>query len=71
MYLEKKGYWDDAKEEALLAEVKNQVEDAVKEFETPKDWPQDEPFRHVYGTEHYNIAEQHQDFLANVAREAK
>ena len=71
MYLDKKGYWDDAKEEALLAEVKAQVEAVVKEFESAKDWQQDEPFRHVYGTEHANITEQHQDFLANVAREAK
>ena len=31
---------------------------------------QDEPFRHVFGTEHAVIEEQHQDFLANVAREA-
>jgi len=71
LYLQKKGYWDDAKEEALLAEVKAQVEETIKEFESPKDWQQDEPFRHVYGTEHANITEQHQDFLANVEREAK
>ncbi len=70
-YLEAKGYWDADKEEALLAEVKAEVEAAVKEFETPRDWAQDEPFRHVYGTEHANITEQHQDFLANVAKEAK
>lgn len=71
MYLDKKGFWDDAKEEALLAEVKAQVEETIKEFESPKDWKQDEPFRHVYGTEHANITEQHQDFLSNVEREAK
>ncbi len=47
------------------------MEAAVKEFESPKDWRQDEPFRHVYGTEHANITEQHQDFLAHVEREAK
>jgi len=70
MYLDAQGYWNDAKEEALLAEVKAQVEEAVKEFESPKDWQQDEPFRHVFGTEHANITEQHQDFLANVEREA-
>jgi pyruvate dehydrogenase E1 component alpha subunit len=69
-YLEQKGFWGDAKEEALAAEVKAEVEAAVKEFETPKDWRQDEPFRHVYGTEHAGIAAQHQDFLANVKREA-
>ncbi len=71
LYLQKKGYWDDAKEAALIAEVKAEVEETVKEFESPKDWQQDEPFRHVYGTEHANITEQHQDFLANVEREAK
>jgi pyruvate dehydrogenase E1 component alpha subunit len=70
MYLAGKGWWDDAKEEALLAEVKQKVEAAVKDFETPRDWPLDAPFRHVYGTEHAGIDEQHRDFLANLEREA-
>ena len=69
-YLKDKGFWDDAKEEALLGEVKAKVEEAVKEFESPKDWQQDEPFKHVFGTEHPVIAEQHEEFLANVKREA-
>jgi len=69
-YLKDKGFWDDAREEALLGEVKAKVEEAVKEFETPKDWAQDEPFKHVFGTEHPVIAEQHEEFLANVKREA-
>jgi pyruvate dehydrogenase E1 component alpha subunit len=69
-YLQAKGYWDDAREEALLAEVKAQVEAAVQEFESPKDWAQDDPFRHVYGTEHAGLKAQHQDFLANVELEA-
>ena len=67
-YLEAKGFWDEAKEEALLAEVKAEVEKAVKEFETPTDWKEDEPFRHVYGTEHDYIKEQHQEFLAELER---
>jgi len=70
-YLEAKGYWDDNKETALLAAVKAEVETAIEEFEKPQDWAQDEPFRHVYGTEHANITAQHQEFLANVAKEAK
>jgi len=69
-YLVDQGFWNDEKEADLLAEVKAQVEATVREFESPKDWQQDEPFRHVYGTEHANITAQHQDFLANVAREA-
>ncbi|MBE0567067.1 MAG: pyruvate dehydrogenase (acetyl-transferring) E1 component subunit alpha [Krumholzibacteria bacterium] len=70
-WLTGKGWWDDAAEEALLAEVKARVEAAVKEFEAPKDRAQDEPFRHVYGTRHAVIDEQHRDFLANIAREAE
>jgi len=70
-WLAAKGWWDDAQEEALAAEVKSRVEAAVAEFEAPKDRAQDEPFRHVYGTDHAVIQEQHRDFLANVAREAE
>jgi pyruvate dehydrogenase E1 component alpha subunit len=69
-YLKDKGFWDDAKEETLRDEVKAKVEKAVKEFESPQDRKQDEPFKHVFGTEHQVITEQHADFLANVAREA-
>ncbi len=69
-YLKDKGFWDDAQEEALLGEVKAKIEDAAKEFESPLDWKQDEPFKHVFGTEHPVITEQHKDFLANVKREA-
>jgi pyruvate dehydrogenase E1 component alpha subunit len=69
-WLTDSGWWDDAKEQALLEEVKARVEAAVQEFETPQDRAMDEPFRHVHGTEHAVITEQHEDFLANVAREA-
>jgi pyruvate dehydrogenase E1 component alpha subunit len=69
-YLDDKGFWDDAKEEKLLAEMKAQVAKAVEEFETPKDWALDAPFDHVYGTTHPGIEEQRADFLANVAKEA-
>jgi len=64
-YLTAKGWWDDARDEALSAELKAQVDAAVKEFEQPRDWAQDAPFLHVYGTEHDSIREQHEDFLAN------
>lgn len=65
-YLGARGLWDDAKEAALAAEVKEQVEKAVASFESPNDWAQDTPFAHVYGTEHAHLQEQHADFLANV-----
>ena len=65
-YLGARGLWDDAKEAALAAEVKEQVEQAVQTFETPNDWAQDVPFAHVYGTEHAHLQEQRAEFLANV-----
>ena len=70
-YLEARGFWDDGQEAALRTEVKAQVEAAVKEFETPKDWAADEPFAHVYGTEHDSIREQRDEFLAEVRRAAQ
>ena len=69
-YLEDKKLWDDQREEALLAEIKVEVEKAVQEFETPVEFAADTPFDHVYGTKHDEIEEQRQDFLANVKLEA-
>jgi len=68
-WLTNKGWWDDQREEALRAEVKAQVEEAVQDFETPRERAMDEPFKHVHGTQHEVIAAQHRDFLANVQRE--
>ncbi len=69
-YLTTKGIWDDQQEEALLLAVKQEVEDAVKEFETPKERALDAPFDHVYGTPHPNLEAQRQEFLASLNREA-
>ena len=70
-YLRGLGYWDDAQDDALAAEVKAQVEAAVADFETPKEFAEDTPFLHVYGTEHDNITEQHAEFLAEIEKEGK
>ncbi len=70
MYLRTKGLWDDQKEEKLKTELKAEVEAAVKEFEARDDFQMDAPFLNVYGTEHDGISEQHQQYLANVKREA-
>jgi pyruvate dehydrogenase E1 component alpha subunit len=67
-YLEGRGCWDDKKEDAQLAELKAQIDEAVQEFEKPTGWTEDEPFKHVYGTEHDYIKEQHQEFLAELER---
>lgn len=68
-WLTDKGWWDDAREEALLAECVERVDAAVAEFESPHERTMDEPFRHVFGTEHAVIREQHEDFLANHGKE--
>jgi pyruvate dehydrogenase E1 component alpha subunit len=68
-YLENKGLWDDAKQEALMEEVKQKIDDAVKEFEARDDFKPDEPFDHVFGTKHPDIEEQRQKFLAELKLE--
>jgi len=69
-YLTERVGWDDAREEALLAEIKAEVDQGVEDFEAPTDYPPDAPFDHVYGTAHEEIETQRQEFLANLAREA-
>lgn len=69
-YLEDKGLWDEAKQTALDEEVKKRIEDAVKIFESRKDFKPDTPFDFIYGTEHKRIEEQRVEFLDNLRRES-
>jgi len=69
-YLADKGLWDDAKEEALREELRAEVDDAVKDFESTKPWAADVPFEHVHGEKHPTIERQHQEFLRNLKEEA-
>lgn len=71
-YLREKGIWDDKKEEALAAELKAEVDQAVADFEnaeTMAGFAPDAPFDHVYGTEHPYIEEQRRDYLENMEKE--
>jgi len=68
-YLEGKDLWDDAKEKALLEEIKQEIDATVKEFETPHQFKPDEPFDHIFGTTHPDIEEQRQKFLAELKLE--
>ncbi len=65
-YLGARGLWDDERERALAAEVKDQVDAAVRAFEAPLDRADDIAFEHVYGTDHPHLHEQRAEFLANV-----
>ncbi|MEZ4385994.1 MAG: pyruvate dehydrogenase (acetyl-transferring) E1 component subunit alpha [Candidatus Krumholzibacteriia bacterium] len=69
-YLTGKGLWDEAKEEALRAELRAEVDAAVQEFEAQAPWPADLPFDHVFAEKHPSIERQHQEFLASLKEEA-
>lgn len=69
-YLMNKGFWDEAKDEALQKEIAAEVKAAVAEFEARQDYRLDAPFDHVFGTKHEVIEEQRREFLAQLAKEA-
>jgi pyruvate dehydrogenase E1 component alpha subunit len=64
-YLEHRGLWDEARETALLAELKLEEDAVVKAFEEPRDFRPDLLFDHVFGTRHATIEAQRAMFLAN------
>lgn len=68
-YLTKKGILDDGKQAAIDAEIKAEVDAAVKAYESRQDFKIDAPFDHVFGTEHEMIEEQRREFLAMLAEE--
>jgi TPP-dependent pyruvate/acetoin dehydrogenase alpha subunit len=69
-YLDSKGIWNDDHEAGLEAEVKQQIEKAVKAFEAMTSFKPDAPFDHVFGTKHPRIDEQRADFLNNLKQES-
>jgi pyruvate dehydrogenase E1 component alpha subunit len=70
-YLEAKGVLDGEAHERIEAEVKGEVDAAVKAFESRTSFKPDAPFDHVYGTSHALIEEQRAEFLQNLAEEAE
>ncbi len=68
-YLEAKRIWDDDRQAALEAEIKGEIDAAVKAFESMEGFKPDAPFDHVFGTRHEGIEEQRAEFLASLARE--
>lgn len=69
LYLESRGLWDAAAEEALLGELRKEVEEAVARFESRRDFKPDAPFDHVFGTRHESIEKQRALFLAETERD--
>lgn len=68
-YLEAKGVWTDALQAKLDDEIRAEIEQAVKEFESPQEFKIDAPFDHVFGTKHDAIDEQRQEFLERMKSE--
>ena len=56
-------------EEALQAEVKAEIDAAVKEFEDIKNLPPEACFEHTFRTQHEELEEQKQEFLRNLRKE--
>jgi pyruvate dehydrogenase E1 component alpha subunit len=69
-YLETKGMWNDTLQGELEADIQQEVEQAVREFESRNSFAPDAPFDHVFGTRHAEIERQRADFLANLERES-
>ncbi len=66
-HLEKKKLWDAAREEALLAEVKAEVDAAVARLEATRDVAPDAPFDHAFASPHPALEEQRAELLARLA----
>lgn len=68
-YLVGRALWDDAKQEALLAQARERVDGAVKATEAPRVLAPDVPFDHVFAERHPSLEAQRRRLLEAVARE--
>lgn len=69
VYLTKKRLWNKKKEEELLKEITEQITNAVKEFESPVNYPADAPFDYLFGTKVEAIEEQRAAFLEDIRKD--
>ena len=68
-YMDTKEIWDDKRQAEMDAEIKEEIDQAVKAFEARKDFKPDAAFDHVFGTTHSRIERQRAEFLENLKRE--
>lgn len=69
LHLEQRGLWDARKDERLVAELRQEIDGAVKRLESLGPIKPDAPFDHVYGAPHPEIETQRADFLEALQRE--
>lgn len=65
-YMAGRGLWDEAREQALRASVRAEVDAAVKEMEATTGMKPDAAFDFVYGTRHDGIEQQRAEFLSGL-----
>jgi len=68
-YLTNKKIWNNKKQEALEAEIKAEIEAAVKEFESMTEFKPDAHFDYVFGDQPEILEEQRQEFLDNLRKD--
>lgn len=73
-YLEQRGWWDATREEALVAEVRQEIDQSVREFEAEaerllREHP-DAAFEHLYAVPPPALKAQREEFLRRVRGEA-
>jgi pyruvate dehydrogenase E1 component alpha subunit len=68
-YLTNKKIWNNKKQEALEAEIKAELEAAVKEFESMSDFKPDAHFDYLFGDQPEVIEEQRREFLENLRKD--
>jgi pyruvate dehydrogenase E1 component alpha subunit len=70
-YLKKKKLWTDKQEDELEAEIKAEIDEAVKAYENFTEGKPDAPFDYVYGEPHYYLEEQREELLEKIRKDAE
>ncbi|MBF0314482.1 MAG: pyruvate dehydrogenase (acetyl-transferring) E1 component subunit alpha [Oligoflexia bacterium] len=63
-FLESKALWSEAQQVKLEEQLNQEIETAVRDFESQKNFKVDAPFEHIFGTTHSVIESQRAEFLA-------
>lgn len=69
IYLEKKGIWNADRQQGLEAEIKDEIDATVNDFESRKEFKPDAPFDHVFDERHPEIERQRAEFLDELGKE--
>ncbi len=71
IFLTNKKLWDEKKQLDLENELKQTIDETVKQFESKNDFKPDAPFDHVFEHPGSTLEEQRMDFLENLKTEAE